>query len=273
MGGFGVLVRQVSAESGMIALSRFALGGLFLAAYLMISKQARAFKTRISLPLILSGIFLAFCVLFYSEALKKTTLANAVFLLYLAPLIATTIGYCLLQEKISAIRAALLLGAFLGLLCLLDFDFSYAEFSGRGKGSALAAAFCYALFIIANRKIDASIASFSRAFYQLLIGSMVMLPCIVHVEWSSLYADRYGLLAIGFFQGFVALTFMIISLRYLRAFEYATVSYLEPLVGAIAGYLLYQETLSRLQITGCALILVSGILQMRFALEESETEE
>lgn len=274
MGNFRVLVRHVSAESGTIAFSRSAIGCLFLAACLVIGKQWQAFKIRISLPLILSGIFLAFCVLLYSQALKTTTLANEVFLLYLAPLIATILGYCFLKEKINVIKTLLILCAFAGLLCLLDFDFTFAESAMRGKMSALAAAFCYALFIVANRKIDSTISGFSRAFYQLLISALVLLPFIENVDLpSSLYGDRYTLLAIGFFQGFVALTFMIVSLRYLRAYEFATVSYLEPIVGSISGYLLFNETLSLLQVSGGALILISGFVQIRFSLEEPERKE
>ena len=273
MDSFGVLVRQASADSGMIAFSRSALGCLFLAGCLVVSQQWQAFRIRISLPLVLSGIFLAFCILFYSKALKTTALANAVFLLYLAPLIATIMGSCLLKEKISAIKTLLILCAFAGLVCLLDFDFAFTKIATHGKSLALAAAFCYALFIVANRKIDAAIGGFSRAFYQLLISALVMLPFIGTVDLPSIYDDRYSLLAIGFFQGFVALTLMIVSLRYLRAYEFATISYLEPIIGAAAGYLLFNETLSWLQVSGAALILISGFVQMRFSLEEPERKE
>ena len=273
MGCFGVLVRYVSVDCSIIAFVRFGLGFSLLAVYLLLSKRWQTFRVGFSVPLFLSGVLLAFCVLFYSQAIKTTSLANAVFLLYLAPLLASILGYCFLKETISAVKALLVLSAFAGTLCLLEFDFSIGKTVTSGQISALVAALCYAFFMIANRKIAPAISGFSRAFYQLLTGTLVLLPFVGSIDLQSLYQDRYGLLAIGFFQGFVALTLAILALRYLETYEYATVSYLEPIVAAIAGYLIYHESLSWLQGVGCALILGSGFMQIRFSIKGSAGED
>ena len=273
MGCFGVFVRNVSVDEGLITLARFSLGFLFLALYLLLSKKWRTFKVKISWSLFLSGIFLALCILFYSKAIKMTTLANAAFLLYLAPLIASILAYFLLKEKISVFKAVLILLSFIGSLFLLEFSFSFGGTASSGQLFALASALCYALFIIANRMISYTISSYSRTFYQLLFGSLVLLPFAGRIDLTSHYHDLYWLLAIGFFQGYIALSLMIFSLRYLHAYEYATVSYIEPLVAALAGYLIYKESLSLLQITGCSLILVCGFMQIRTSVQSTKQED
>jgi drug/metabolite transporter (DMT)-like permease len=269
-GCFGVLVRNVSAEGDVIAFSRFGLGFLCLMVYLLLSKRWQTFNIRISAALFSSGVFLALCVLFYCKAIKTTTLANAVFLLYLAPLIASVLGYFFLREKISGSKAILIICTFFGSLFLLDFDFSLGKTISSGQLFGLAAALCYAFFIIANRKIAPTISGFSRAFYQLLISSSVLLLFTGQIDLQTLYRDGYWLLAIGFLQGFIALTLMILSLRHLQAYEYATVSYLEPIIATTAGYLIYDESLSWFQTVGCVLILASGILQIRSSILSPE---
>ena len=270
MGNFGVLVRHVSVDGSIVTFSRFTLGLLFLTAYLLFSKRWQVFKIKISVALFLSGVFLALCTLFYITAVKATTLANAVFLLYLAPLIASILGYFFLKEKISLLKAVLILFAFIGFLCLLEFNFSLTETAVRGQLFGLAAACCYAFFILANRKIAPEISGFSRAFYQLLFGFLVCLPFIGKIDLASLYHDGLWLLAIGFFQGFVAISLMILALRYLRTYEYATVSYLEPIVATLAGYFIYHESLSWLQLAGCVLIIASGFMQIAVSIKQQD---
>lgn len=268
MGSIGVLIRHISVDGSIIAFSRFTLGFLFLAVFLLLSKRRQAFKVKISSALLFSGVFLALGVLFYILVIKTTTLANAVFLLYLAPLLASVFGHFLLKEKINALNALLVVLAFLGSLCLLEFNISLNKIDASGQLFGFAAAFCYAFFIIANRKIASETSGFSRAFYQMLFAGLTLLPFVIgNIDSAALYHDGIWLLGIGFFHGFIALTLMIVSLRYLHIHEYATVSYLEPIIAAIIGYVIYNEALSWLQFSGGILIIACGFMQMYFSIK------
>ena len=115
----------------------------------------------------------------YTKLLRLIPLTEAVFLLYLAPVIATALGYFFLNEKLNFLNAVLLLLAFAGFLCLFEFPF-WGEFSTvTGQLLAIVAAFNYAFFVICNRKISAEISSLERAFVQLLCGALVLLPFAV----------------------------------------------------------------------------------------------
>lgn len=271
MGSIGLLVRHVSVDGSVIAFARLAIGLLFLSVFMLLRKNWQAFKVKISVALFLSGVFLALGVLFYISAIQVTTLANAVFVLYLGPLIAAILGHVFLNEKINIFKAALVLLAFVGTLCLLEFNFSLDKADINGTLFSFAAAICYAFSIISNRKIAPSISSFSRAFYQFLFAGLLLLPfAIGKMNLQALYDDGLWLLAIGFFHGFIALSLMTLSLRYLQGYEYATVSYLEPIIAAIIGYLIYNESLSWLQFAGCVLIIASGIIQIVFSIKGVE---
>jgi len=262
MGSFGVLVRHVTAGGAVIASVRFGLGLLFLALYLLLTRQWQAIRVKLSGALLLSGIFLALCVFFYIQAIQRIPLASAVLLLYFAPLAATALAYFVLREPISLLNGLWLWLAFLGSLLLLGVGTTAKGTLTSGHLAGLASALFYALFILANRSISPDLTPAARAFYQLLLGFLVMLPLAGHIDVVALAADTYWLLAIGFLHGFLALFLMISALRHLRAFEYGTLSYFEPIVAALAGYLVYGEGLTAPQLVGGALIIGSGLMQI-----------
>ena len=73
------------------------------------------------------------------------------------------------------------------------------------------------------------------------------------------------LLAIGLVHGFGAITLLVLAIKHLPAYQYATLSYVEPLAAAVIGALVYGEMLNPWQIAGCALILVAGLTRAALA--------
>lgn len=114
MGSLGLFVRQVSVSDQAIALVRFSLGGVFLLAFLLVTRNMAMLRVTLSTPLVLGGVFLALAVLFYLRAIINTSLANAAFLLYLGPLLATALAALFLRERLSRVDLLLLFLAFLG---------------------------------------------------------------------------------------------------------------------------------------------------------------
>jgi len=57
----------------------------------------------------------------------------------------------------------------------------------------------------------------------------------------------------------VALTLVITALAHLRTVEYSTIACGEPVIAALIGGLAYGESLSALQILGCALVISAGV--------------
>lgn len=261
LGAVGIFVRNISANAYIITFSRVLIGLIFLIIFLSLKKQLHHIKeTKVSFSILATGFLLSLGILCYTNAINNTSLANAAFLLYLAPVIAVALAAVLLKEKFT-LRNGLLLGfAFLGFLFIIEFQFLFDLEESKGYLWAMGSALCYALFIVLNRNITATVPALTRSFYQLLFAALVMLPFIDDSILDLTKSDYYWLIAVGFFQGFLATTLLIFAIKCLKTIEYGTISYIEPLVATIIGYLLYSENLTLLQFIGCTIVLASGVI-------------
>jgi len=262
MGSMGIFVRNISSNSYIITFSRLAFGLIFLLSFLILKNETKNLKIKFSYSLLLTGILVALVILCYTNAINSTSLANAVFLLYLAPLLAVGLASVFLGEKLTLLNGGLLLFAFFGFLFLLEFKFSFTIQESKGYLWGTGAAVCYALYIIFNRKIPADIPALTRSFYQLLFGTVVILPFLDASFLNITIKDVYWLIAIGFFQGFLALSLLTVAIKHLKTVEYSTISYIEPLVASLIGFFLYSESLTLLQSIGCAILFSAGIIQI-----------
>lgn len=262
LGSVGIFVRNIQVDELIITIARLGIGLLFLIVYLLITRRLPKIELKkFTFPLIATGLLLGLTMLFYMKAINITTLSNAVFLLYLGPIIAAAITSIVFKERISYLNILLICIAFLGFLFLLEFKFNLS--GSMGNVLAFAAGLCYASYIVLNRRISTHVDSMERSFYQFLFGLVILLPFIITVENINFnLRDIYWLTGISFFQGFLAITFIIIAIRNLKAIEYGTISYVEPLVASLIGYMLYSEQLSTLQLIGCAIIFLSGLTQV-----------
>lgn len=261
MGSMGVFVRHLPVDPQLIACARFGIGLLLLTALLALTGRLAVMRTPFSWTLPASGCAIALCALFYMKAIKAVSLTTAVFLLYLGPVLATLIAFVALKERLTLRHALLVATAFLGYLCILEFDVALEMANRAGYVYGLLSAVFYALFIVINRTIPHDVPLPARAFFQLLSATLLLLLWPAAEPWHIRQADGYGLIAVGFLYGFLAVTLMIYAMQYLKAYEYSTLAYVEPLVATLFGLLLYSESLSLLQVTGCVLIFASGLTQ------------
>ncbi len=67
----------------------------------------------------------------------------------------------------------------------------------------------------------------------------------------------------GIFPGFIAIYCAIIALQHLPTRVYATLAYLEPVTVILAGWWLFNESLTSLQLGGVLLIILTGLLLAR----------
>lgn len=261
MGTMGIFVRNIPLDGIIIASARLGIGLIFLSTFLFFGKGYKSINfSNISIYVVLSGIMMATNILFYIKAISLTSLANAAFILYLAPVIAVILAYFLLSESIGSKKLILLISSFAGFALLMSNGVSGNAENMEGNMYSLAAAFCYGLFIVFNRKIPEKVAPLERSLFQFIFGTMTLLPFVVFLDITMTLRDAYWLTGVGLFQGCIALTLLVVSIRYLRAVEYGTISYLEPLTAALIGFFIYSEKLIFSQVAGCGIILISGFL-------------
>jgi RarD protein len=262
-GALGIVARNVSLDGSSITFARLGLGFVFLSCFLILTKQIRNIKiTKFSYSLLFTGILMALVSLCYINAINSTSLANAAFLLYLAPLIAVGIAAVVVKEKFTLLNGGLLCLAFLGFLFFLEFRFSLDIDESKGFLWGIASALCYALYLVFNRKIPAEIPALTRSFYQLLFGAITMVPFLDASILSVSVHESIWLVAVGFFQGFLAISLFTFAVKHLKTVEIGTIAYIEPLIAALIGVMLYAEGLTLLQCIGGAIIFSGGLLQV-----------
>lgn len=214
-------------------------------------------------PLIASGIALPVFVICYFKAMTSGPLANAAFLLYLGPLIASTLAALWLGEGRNRINVALLGCALLGTLFITEFRLPDSTDQIESLVFGSLSGLFYGLFLLFNnRKLLGEIDSLAATSTQFLIAALVMIPVVGVTGIGLQPSDLPWILAVGVIHGFLALTLVIAALAYLKTIEYGTISYGEPVMAALLGGLLYDERISLLQGIGCGLVLVAGIARV-----------
>lgn len=242
MGTLGLFVRHVSSSSELITFLRLFLSLFFLVILLVLTGQynkigVKLNKTNVSL--FMSGIFESFAILFYIDAIKYTTLSNAVLLLYLGPLIATAFAHIFMNERVRPVNLILVLIAFLGIPFLFEFNFSLDLENIYGYIFGILSAILYSLYIIANRKIAKDITTINRFFYQFLFGSLSIFPVLFLGDTRFIIQDVPYLVLIGFLNGFLALSFLIVALQNLEAFKCGNILYTEAIVATAIGWIFF----------------------------------
>lgn len=269
MGTVGVFSRFMAMGAESVSFLRLALGAIFMLLFLLWKNELRRIVIVPPVNVCISGGFLAGFILFYIQAMNYTTMANAIMLVYFGPLAASIYAHVFFNEKLSFISSLLILTALLGFAMMLEFDLNYKEEQNKlmGLGYGFMAMLCYCGFILVNRRITTHI--YSSTFYQLALGGLILAPFFLY-NFQGMNPTQLGLaLGVGLLPGFIAILFAVTALRSLHAATFGTLAYFEPFTVVILGWLIFDETLSYLQLCGCFAILLSGIFKT--VLENSNT--
>ena len=263
MGTIGVFSKLTGLPAEIITFFRLILGAVFMFLYLVVIRQCKKVTVWPSWPVILNGALLAGFIIFYVQAMNYTTMANAIMLVYLAPLVASVIAHFFLKERLTLTAFGLICLALFGFAMMMEFRINLSsgsrEFIGVCYG--LAALASYAGFILINRLIRPEIHVYTRTFWQLFTGGCVMIPFILFSMGDVQMSHIPWLLAVGLFPGFLAIFFAVAALSRLPVAVFGTIAYMEPVAVVLFGWTIFQETLGPMQLTGCSLIILCGILK------------
>lgn len=263
MGTIGVFAKKTGLSAEVITFFRLSLGAVFMLIFLISTRKQRLLAQWPTWPVLINGFTLAGFIIFYVQAMSYTTMANAIMMVYLAPLTASVYAHLFLRERLDW-RSIVLIGlALLGFAMMMEFRVDWTGGSKQMLGILLGllSMGCYAAFILINRAIDQRIHVYTRTFYQLLVGGLIMSPFLM-LNHPQLPAWTWPwLLGTGLIPGFLAILGAVVALQALPAATFGTLAYIEPLAVILFGWTLFDETLTFLQIGGCLTIIVSSILK------------
>ncbi|MGO1748722.1 MAG: DMT family transporter [Marinobacter sp.] len=263
MGTIGAISIYAGVSAETVTFYRLFIGAVLMGCFLLVTGQKDKVFTWPGIKVLVTGAFLAGFVVFYVMAMSYTSMANAVMLLYLAPVTAATVAHFFMGERLSGASTALIGVALFGFAMMMEFNFNLSGRKEEAVGLiyALCGMLCYAAFILTNRLIHERVHVLTRSGFQMMAGALCMLPFMLQ-QGDSITAPQWGwLVAAGVVPGFLAIMLAVVALKALPAATFGTLAYLEPIVVVALGWVLFSQSLNTLQLSGSALIIVSGVTQ------------
>lgn len=279
MGFVGFFSRHINAQGDFIAFSRMLCGSvLFLFILFRLGRMGDLRKYKISWAMFFSGFFMGTCLSAYVAATKMTSIANAVFFIYIGPIVSSLLAIFFLQEKMKISTLFSVVSVFVGMLLVvglvnindggISFGVSFSPETLMGDLLALVSGVTYGLFLFLGRyrtEVPGDVRSFWN-FVFALVG-ICCLFVFTHPTVSQMTSsDWLWWLGIGIVCGFGALSLCTIAVRHLQASEFACVSYWECVVAVLLGYYVFSEPLSLTQFVGGALIIAGGVSEVVFSI-------
>jgi len=198
-------------------------------------------------------LFSANILFFYSISI--ISMAKALTLAFVAPLITTALSPFLLNEKVGIKRWSAVIIGFVGSLIVIRpgfLEFNLATIAGMGTG------FFYGIYLIVTRKLHTSdnplLTLLLTGVVGLLIGSI-----FVPLVWINLTFNQWLLLALMGVFACLGHFFLILSLKYADASKLAPLGYFEIVTNVILGYYFFMDFPDVLTWFGLLIIIVSGV--------------
>jgi len=201
------------------------------------------------------GLLLFFANVLFFYSISIISMAKALTLAFIAPLITTALSPFLLNEKVGLRRWSAVIVGFIGSLIVIRpglIDFNMATIAGLGTG------FFYGLYLIITRKLHTA----DNPLLTLLLTGVVGLfagSFIVPFVWVALTLNQFLLLALMGIFACLGHFFLILSLKYADASKLAPFGYFEIVTNVILGFYFFGDFPDYWSWVGLIIIIFSGI--------------
>jgi len=214
----------------------------------------------------------------YFYALGHTTVSNAVFTHYTAPVIVAALAPFLIAERLQRVTLISLPVAAAGMSLIvfggggLSLNNAHAPGIAAGTASGIA----YALMIIISRRLSQMLLHHKAVIVLLWMTILVTAPLALAADGAVTLRAGMLLLVTGVLHSTTAPLLYFSALRQVLAQHAAILGYIEPLSAIPLAFLFLAETPPLAALFGGVLILFSGYLVVRAkktsALEHTESQ-
>jgi len=198
-------------------------------------------------------LFCANILFFYSISI--ISMAKALTLAFVAPLITTALSPFFLGEKVGFKRWSAVLVGFLGSLIVIRpgiIEFNLASFAALGTG------LFYGIYLIITRKLHNSDSPLLTLLLTGVVGAALS-SFLVPVVWINPSVNQWLLLALMGAFACLGHLFLILSLKYADASKLAPFSYFEIVTNVMLGYYFFGDFPHFWTWVGLTIIVSSGI--------------
>ena len=198
-------------------------------------------------------LFCANVLFFYSISI--ISMAKALTLAFVAPLITTALSPFFLDEKVGFRRWSAVIIGFVGSLIVIRpgfIEFNFASIAALGTG------FFYGIYLVITRKLHSSDSPLLTLLLTGVVGAVIG-SFIVPVVWVNPTFNQWSLLALMGIFACLGHLFLILSLRYADASKLAPFGYFEIVTNVMLGYYFFGDFPHYWTWVGLVIIVCSGV--------------
>ena len=204
---------------------------------------------------IFRGLTLFFANILFFYSISIISMAKALTLAFVAPLITTALSPIFLGEKVGFRRWSAVIIGFVGSLIVIRpgfIEFNLATVAALGTG------FFYGIYLVITRKLHTSDSPLLTLLLTGVVGAVVA-SFLVPVVWINPTFNQWALLALMGIFACLGHLFLILSLKYADASKLAPFGYFEIVTNVILGYYYFGDFPHYWTWFGLAIIICSGV--------------
>ena len=204
---------------------------------------------------IFRGLTLLFANVLFFYSISVISMAKALTLAFVAPLITTALSPFFLGEKVGFKRWSAVIVGFIGSLIVIRpgfIEFNLASVAALGTG------FFYGIYLIITRKLHRSDSPLLTLLLTGVVG-FVVASFLVPVVWINPTFNQWSLLALMGIFACLGHLFLILSLKYADASKLAPFGYFEIVTNIILGYYFFSDFPDFWMWIGLLIIISTGI--------------
>tara|TARA_B100001121_G_scaffold145681_1_gene127339 strand:+ start:720 stop:1574 length:855 start_codon:yes stop_codon:yes gene_type:complete len=207
----------------------------------------------------LRGLILLIANICFFYSISVISLAKALTLAFIAPLIVTAFSPFFLGEKVGYRRWLAVIIGFLGTLVVIRPGFVEINLASI---AALITGIMYGFYLIITRKLSSSDNPLLTLLLTGVVG-VIIISLIMPIVWVQPSFTQWSLMAsVGIFAC-IGHFFLILSLKYADASKLAPFSYFEIITNIIIGFYFFGDFPDKWTFLGLTIIVSAGIYIFR----------
>ena len=212
---------------------------------------------------ILRGMTLLSANVCFFYSISVISMAKALTLAFIAPLVTTALSPIILGEKVGVKRWSAVIVGFIGSLVVIRpglIEFNIATIAAIGTG------FFYGVYLIITRKLHTVDNQLLTLLITGVVGAIISSLC-VPIVWINLSQSQWLWLALMGIFACLGHLLLIYSLRYANASKLAPFGYFEIITNIILGYYFFKDFPDIWTFAGLLIIISSGVYIFRRELK------
>ena len=204
---------------------------------------------------LIRGLILLCANISFFYSISVISLAKALTLAFIAPLIVTAFSPIFLGERVGFRRWSAVILGFIGSLVVIRPGFVEINLASM---AALGTGIMYGFYLIITRKLSTSDNPLLTLLFTGLVGAIIV-STVMPFVWVKPTFNQWSMMAaIGIFAC-VGHLFIILSLKYADASKLAPLSYFEIITNIIIAYYFFGDFPDNWTFLGLFIIVLSGI--------------